>query len=62
MWMLKMFLKFSLAFVYLALGNGDRKNRKRFKSKLYDAAMCDLAIIDKSNLLKKLLRIPTFWI
>ena len=47
--MLKMFLKFPLAFGYLAFGNGDRKIRKRFKAKLYDAAMHDLAIVDKSN-------------
>ena len=54
-----------LALGYLALGNlalGDRKIRKRYKPKLYDAAIYDLAIAEKSNLLKMILRIPTFCI
>ena len=45
-----MLLKFPLVLAYLALGNADRKIRKINKSNLYDAAMYDLPIVDKSNL------------
>ena len=54
-------LKFSSgALGYLALGNGDRKVGKIYESKLFDAAIYDLAIVNKNNLLKMILRIPTF--
>ena len=54
-------LKFSSgALGYLPYGNGDRKIGKIYKSKLFDAAMYDLAFVHKNNLLKMILRIPTF--
>ena len=49
MWMLKIFKKLPLSLAYLALGNGDGTITWTCKSKLYVAAMYNLAIFDKSN-------------
>lgn len=43
-------LKYSLASVYLALGNSNGAVRKTCKSKLYNMSMYDLVTVDKANL------------
>ena len=47
--MLKIFKKLTLSPPYLALGSRDGAITKTCKSKLYVAAMYDLAVFDKSN-------------